>query len=248
MNAMHRELIEHEAGHAIAGMLAGLRVHRVHAPPPPDVPPADLDRPAGVTEFERSGDRRALAVALLGGPLAEGKPAPSWPIKPTRYSHDERELAQLVNETNALTYAEIVRHAEELLESDEFVRMHMVVCELLSHEPYSLSEEQLQGIKAVTMQQGRQVFPTRVHIKAHDDEPDDSFDWNERDELGVLSDRVIDATIRQMKRDGVYDDQPRATLDSSNGHRSAKALDGLGKDLYNALSGLRVEVAEFDID
>jgi hypothetical protein len=163
MNAMHRQLIEHEAGHAIVSLLSGLRVKRVHTPPPPDVPPDDLDAPAGFVDLEPGGDPRARALVLLGGPLAEGKPPPAWPIAPR--TDDERKLAKLVGETDELTYLEMVRDAEEIVKGDEFTRMHMLASELLAHPPYQLDGKQLDHIRETTMDiKHKTAFPTRVRV------------------------------------------------------------------------------------
>ena len=144
----HRRLIAHELGHALTGMLAGLRVKRVWAPPPePDVfdaPPENPDELAGFVEFHRGGDQRAKALALLAGPLAEGKPAPAWPIEPR--TNDERKLAKLVGEGDELTYLETVRDAEQIVKSDEFTRMNTLASELLAHPPHELDGKQLDHI------------------------------------------------------------------------------------------------------
>jgi hypothetical protein len=164
MNAMHRRLIKHEAGHAIVGLLSGLRVKRVWAPPPEfDGPPENPDDPAGYVDFARGGDRRAKAVALLGGPLAEGKPAPSWPIQP--HTDDERKLAKLVGEQDELCYLELVRDADQIVKSDEFGRINMLASELLAHPPHELDGKQLDHIRETTMDtKHKTAFPTRVRV------------------------------------------------------------------------------------
>jgi hypothetical protein len=142
----HRRLIAHELGHALTGMLAGLRVECVWAPPPPEfdgVPPENPNEPAGFV-LSRGGDRRARALMLLGGPLAEGKPAPSWPIEP--HTDDERQLAKLVAETDELCYLELTRDAEEIITSDEFTTANMLAHELIATPPYKLDERQLNDI------------------------------------------------------------------------------------------------------
>ena len=72
----HRRLIEHELGHAITALIAGLRVKRVWAPPPEsdffDGPPENPDDPAGYVDFARGGDRRAkrLRCSAVRSPRA----------------------------------------------------------------------------------------------------------------------------------------------------------------------------------
>ena len=143
----HSRLIAHELGHALVGMIAGSRVQRVWAPPPlPDFFDGRPDNPDELAGFvlSRHGDRKARTLALLGGPLAQGEPAPPWPIEPR--TDDERKLAEIVNEQDELCYLQYVRDTQRIIESDEFERMHMFASELLTHPPHRIDERQLKDI------------------------------------------------------------------------------------------------------
>ena len=74
---------------------------------------------------------------MLGGLLAEGKPAP--PGRSGRATDDERQLAEIVNEQDELAYLECVRDTQRILESDEFDRMHAFASELLAHPPHQIN-------------------------------------------------------------------------------------------------------------
>jgi hypothetical protein len=93
----HREsTLVHEAAHAVGGLLAGHRVDRVHIG-------ATERRPgdAGFTTFDFAGspdvDMFGHLVAILMGPMAEGKPPPPWPPHPDPDDSDAFNVATLVN-------------------------------------------------------------------------------------------------------------------------------------------------------
>jgi hypothetical protein len=201
VNTMHRKLIEHELGHAVVGLLAGLRVKRVWAPPPGDMtaPPANPDAPAGYVDFEPGGDQRARALALLGGPLAEGKPAPSWPIAPR--TDDERKLAKLVGDSDELTFMELVRDAEETVAGGEFTRMHSLACELVAHPPHTLDGKRLDHIREATMPERKySTFATKI-TTVGDEHDDSSEELDEQfDERTVRECKAIDLAFAKAER------------------------------------------------
>jgi hypothetical protein len=93
----HREsTLVHEAAHAVGGLLAGHRVDRVHIG-------ATKRRPgdAGFTTFDFAGspdvDMFGHLVAILMGPMAEGKPPLPWPPHPDPDHSDAFNVATLVN-------------------------------------------------------------------------------------------------------------------------------------------------------
>ena len=233
---MHAKLIRHELGHAIVGLISGLRVKRVHTPRPPDVPPEDLDAPAGFVEFHRGGDRRAKALALLGGPLAGGDPVPSWPIEPR--TDDERKLARLVDDSDEITFLELPRDTRQIVAGSEFTRMHSLASELLAHPPHELTGEQLHHIReATTMGNTKwQAFPTKIAIKsggeAPADRPFDDPDTMPPEYVGTAWDPTV--------ADGSPVYAPPSNGNTSNGN---KALDVAGvreasrQWMFRALTG-----------
>jgi hypothetical protein len=218
MSLMHEKLIRHELAHAIVGLLSGLRVRKVWAPPPPDVAvaaAANPDAAAGCTEFEPGGDRRAKALAIAGGVLAEGR-APIFSIKPR--TRDERQLATLFADACEVDYLELLRDAEAIMDSDEYDRMYQVTSELLAHAPFELSGEQLNDIrkvvggerrkagwerKATGGERQRRTFPATITVKSYgpgdDQEPPDTD--CERDEFGLVSDAQIEHDIASILAD-----------------------------------------------
>jgi hypothetical protein len=142
----HKKLIQHELGHAFCAQAVGLKVQQVYAPPP-DLALAltDPDRPAGWADWVRPADQRARAVAVLGGPLAEGKLAPAWPIRPT--TEDERLLAEIFRDAHELEYLEAVRDTREILAAPETERCFTFASELLTHPPHRLTGLQLDHIR-----------------------------------------------------------------------------------------------------
>jgi hypothetical protein len=93
----HREAtLVHEAAHVVGGLLVGHRIDRVHIG-------ATKRRPgeAGFTRFDFAGspdiDMFGHVVAILMGPMAEGKPALPWPPHPEPDHSDAFNVATLVN-------------------------------------------------------------------------------------------------------------------------------------------------------
>jgi hypothetical protein len=245
MSALHDSLMRHELGHALAGTLSGLRVKRVWAPPPPDFdgPPENPDDLAGCVEFHR-GSRWSNAVALLGGLLADGD-APAWPIKPRPYSSDDRELARLVNEEDEVTYLELVRDTQDIIESAEFTRMNMLASELLAHPPHELDGRQLNDIKATVMNTGRQTFPVRIKALP-DDEPDD--------DLAARLAEIQRAKEASNRAAHLPPEHLMSNPQATNGYQfngNGKALANAREDAYKSLSHVMadlmpVQVASFE--
>jgi hypothetical protein len=214
VNALHDSLIRHELGHAVCGMLAGLKIKRVWAPSPPDFsdgPPENPDDPAGCVEFHARGSRWSKAVALLGGLLVSDE-VPPWPIEPR--TSDERKLAKLVNEEDPLVYGELIRDTQDIIESAEFTRMNRLASELLAHSPHELTGRQLADIKAMTMNTGHQTFPVRIKTL-----PDDELEARlaEIERAKEASNRVAHLppnTSRRTHR------QPTATSSTATARRS----------------------------
>jgi hypothetical protein len=145
----------------------------------------------------RSGSwrTRSTALALLAGPLAEGDPAPTWPLQPS--SDDERMLARLVGDGDELSYLELVRDSKQIMATSEFTRMHKLAGELLAHPPHELDGTELSDIRKVVTERKSQAFPTEITIKSHDrGEPHADV---ERDELGVIADSVVERDIAQLR-------------------------------------------------
>jgi hypothetical protein len=226
MTAEHEQLIAHEAGHAVGGMLAGLCPHQVTAPPLPDreYARANPTAKAGVCSFYRTRDRRALGLATLAGMLASGDPVPGWPLDRPR-TDDERTLAAAFAEQDELVFAEAVADAKQLVESKRFVRLHRLVGELLSHPPHRLTGDQLMDIKAAVNVE-RATFPTEVKILNPVDEPD-----ADRDELGVISDAQVELDLAAMDATS-NSGAPAKTLSKraqAEWKAIAAALDGNGR-------------------
>jgi hypothetical protein len=211
----HKELVSHEAGHCVAGMLSGLRPHRVSAPPLPDwkYALANPHEQAGVCSFYR-GERRALGIATLAGMLASYDPLPSWPLDRPR-TNDERVLAETFAETDELYYNEAVRDAERLVSTKTFTRLHDLVSELLTHPPHELAERELVDL--------HKLVNELPHAKSHEAEPDGEDPAHpdtdcERDELGVVSDEEIENDIQALNPTN------RIVMAATNGHAPIKAV------------------------
>jgi hypothetical protein len=143
---LHRKLIGHELAHAVVGLLAGRRLVQVSAPPPPpdleERARRDPDEVAGYASFIRGDDPHARALSLLGDLLYDDW-QPHWPLgnKP----HDERQLRELLGETDELTLLEHVTDTRRIMESAEYEQITSVAAPLLEHL-YSLTGEQVQHI------------------------------------------------------------------------------------------------------
>ena len=153
--------------------------------PPPDfdgVPPENPDEPAGFV-LSRHTDRRAKALSLLGGPLAEGKPAPAWPIRP--HTDDERQLLRLCGEGDELSYLECVRDAALIVGSDEFNRMNTFASELLVDPPHQLNERQLEDL---------------MQLKNHTDEGSEGLDEALELERRLIAEGIIPARAERYQQ------------------------------------------------
>jgi HK97 family phage prohead protease len=133
----HRRLAAHEAGHAAAALLLNIPVIELAAPRRDfaalttepenpedaaghvrhDLPDAALDEPATA---------RAVAIASLAGPLADGKRAPGWPLSLAPVTPDEATLAQLVKQLGLDQdgYQQLLADARGLIESHAYARLH----------------------------------------------------------------------------------------------------------------------------
>jgi hypothetical protein len=198
LEAMHASVCAHESAHAVAGLLAGVDVTHVSAPPldlERDLPlaVADPDAPAGITNFRRPPDARARALLTLAGPLADGA-LPTWPIKPR--TPDERELASLCEGYTEFEWLELIRDTRELLAKGN--GMHSLISELLQHG-VELNELMLRDLKNIEekrmermdMERTYQTFPATIRIKGTTD--------RERDELGVIADSVADSDGAKLR-------------------------------------------------
>jgi hypothetical protein len=213
---MHERLVRHELAHALVGLLSGLRVRKVSAPPPPDVEvaaAADPEAAAGLTEFEPGGDLRAKALAIAGGVLAEGNP-PAFPIKGR--TRDERQLARIFADSHEVEYFECLRDTAAVMDSDEYDRMYQVTSELLSHSPFELTGQQLNDIrdvvgrkatsgkgKATGGERQHRTFPATITVKSHglgDDHESPDTDC-ERDPDGLVSDAQIERDLAALRAD-----------------------------------------------
>ena len=157
---MHRKLAQHEAGHAAGALLGGLTISEAAARFASFASflqePDDPDEAAGEVVIETSGVRddpdrmRALAIAVLCGPLCEGKAAPTWPLSLAPMSSDERQVGDLVRrlDLDQRGYAALVQDAHELVCSREFDRLHVVVAELLERHG-SLAGPTLERVKHI---------------------------------------------------------------------------------------------------
>lgn len=189
-NTWHRQLVNHELGHALVGLLCGRRVRCIWAPPPEPFAgyvPEDPDEPAGFVDYAPGSDRRAKALSLLGGVLAGGEPAPAWPIKPR--SRDERQLAELLRDTDELTYLETIRDAERLITSDEYDRMYMFASELLAHPPHRINQRQCEDI---------------MRLKEHHHEQEDDEDIRELEDRLIAEGLIPARASRYQEADDIF--------------------------------------------
>src|SRR5207249_576710 len=100
---LNERLREHEAAHAAAALLLGLRVAEVRAPHHAlyDVARRDPDEVAGIAMIERRADIEGLrkyAVSLLAGHLQDGDAhwPPRWPLSLAPERGDEADLCKAV--------------------------------------------------------------------------------------------------------------------------------------------------------
>jgi hypothetical protein len=88
--------LAHEAGHVVGGLLAGHRVKAVTLGQTRQNPDS-----AATTTFDFSAspevDFFAHLVAVLMGPLAEGREPPPWPPAPDPHDKDSIAVSRLVN-------------------------------------------------------------------------------------------------------------------------------------------------------
>jgi hypothetical protein len=88
--------LAHEAGHVVGGLLAGHRIKTVALGKTRENPDS-----AAITTFDFSGspevDFYGHLVAVLMGPMAEGREPPFWPPAPDPHDKDSIAVARLVN-------------------------------------------------------------------------------------------------------------------------------------------------------
>lgn len=154
----HRGVCEHEAAHAAAGLLLGLRVTAARAPywKMGDAINAGPDAVAGQVCFDvaRNADEmRALAIATLAGPLADGAAGwpPRWPLSAAPMSDDEAEVGRLATALalDREGYGVLVDDALKLSARRDFEHVQAVVAALLE-ERGTLDEQTLTRIKSLT--------------------------------------------------------------------------------------------------
>ena len=155
MTTEHDRLIEHEAAHATAALLHGLRVVRADAPPTGGQVVVDIN------PHDR-GEIRKLLIATLCGGLAER--LPDWPPTPPLSAHprtsDEADVMQYTQALNldTKTYGETVADARATLTRHDYRQLHALISALLE-QCHHLDQRDLELIKAAIVP--RKTAPPR---------------------------------------------------------------------------------------
>jgi HK97 family phage prohead protease len=183
---MHQKLCEHEAAHAAAALLCDLDVAEVRADfhDLNGVAPANPDDAAGFVELGAGADARARAIAVLAGPLGEGRPnwPPAWP--PTPDTDDGRQLCTYAKEAHLdrTGWSQLVADTHKVVTSRPFDRLHTTISELLEqgHVLDAPTLDRLKtaatlehmALKATTVATDRGEFTAVISTEAVDREND----------------------------------------------------------------------------
>ena len=154
---LHEHLIRHEAGHAAAALLLGLKVTSVRAGfhTHSELRDANPEDAAGETRFEATNnDHRQMAIAILAGPMAEGKTAywpPRWPLSLAPLTPDERQVGDHVQalDLDQAGYDELCDEARALTETPVFKRLHRYLVQSLTEPPHTIGAAEAAHLKTI---------------------------------------------------------------------------------------------------
>jgi HK97 family phage prohead protease len=153
----HQQLMAHEAGHAAAALLLGLKVTSVRASfhTASEIHDGNPDDPAGETCFEgTTADDREMALTVLTGPMAEGQTAywpPRWPLSLAPLTPDERQVGEHVRalDLDQAGYDELCDQARALTETPVFKRLHGYLVRSLTEPPHTVGAAEAWHLKTI---------------------------------------------------------------------------------------------------
>jgi Caudovirus prohead serine protease len=148
-----QQLRLHESGHASAALLLGLEVSSIHTNGGHDGNTAPGETLIGYT----SADHRDMALAILAGPLAEGRTAPRWPLAAT--TTDQQQLGEHVRELHLdeSGYAELCDQARDLTASAPFKQLHASIVTALEQPPHNVGAAELRDLQRKALMQHKQL-------------------------------------------------------------------------------------------
>jgi HK97 family phage prohead protease len=248
----HRRRAEHEAAHAAAAALLGLKVGRVSAPylSAAEIQAGDPGDAAGSTLIMQPADDdregwRSMAIAIAAPRLTQPGWPMRWPLTLAPAAGDQADFCDAIKrlDLDRTGYSRLIDGAFELLMSRPYERLRFAVAELLERR-HQLSTDEFERVTKAMME-GAKVQHKR--LKVIDTEIDEG-------ELLALAstwqvDRVNDRVVRGAYAEAVAKIKAGEHLPLVWQHDINSPLNFVGEviDADETDEGLRIR-ARFDLD